>query len=389
VSRHIPSRFSSSALRWAVGLLSCVASWHAAASIGAAPAQAAVVVVRRPMWDNIDAQLAYAHMIRTLAEARDINAQAVAKEIQNSVDYVNAFYARRHIYEEEYRKKHPDELAREDKRQERMQKRLDQYQAIIGGGDRSRTLMLNWLLQELSSSVSSLQWVLGGKSPLQPEVELKLTHPDLQRIWLTDGGREGSRLVFAAGDGKVFLPPWPLALRRPKCDAARDDFDRARDAVEKEIKATGKVSYESQTKLMQAVMGLYAALDAAYPAEKRKDSREFSDYAAGKACIETLMAATHRAISINDPSAFIPQPRFEGDSLFGLIQYMNRNGLKFATPPRSVDAKGVYEKLFQNLRMMYKQIGQDKPQAAAQQRDATEANQAPKNQDEPKKDRDV
>ena len=101
---------------------------------------------------------------RSVAEARKINAEAVAQEIQNSVDYVKAYYERRHIYEEEYRKKHPDAITVENRRQKMLKERVEkQYQAIMRGGDRSMTDMLNWLLQELSSSVMSLQYVLDEK----------------------------------------------------------------------------------------------------------------------------------------------------------------------------------------------------------------------------------
>ena len=378
MSRHIPSRFSSSALRWAVGLLSCVASWQAVAAFG-----------RTPLSDQINAEarfvVASGYMVRSVAEARKINAEAVALEIQNSVAYVKAYYERRNIYKEEWRKANPDYVKSEEHRQDVLKLRASkQYQDVLRG---DTTKMSNWLLRELSNSVVSFQYVLSGKSPLQPETDLKLTDRDLQRIRLTDGGREGSRLVFAAGDGKVLLPKWPLALRRPECDAARDNYDRTRDAVVKEIQATGKISYENQTKLMRAVNGLYTALDAAFSSEQRKDPKEFSVYAAGKRYVQTLVAAAHRAITINDATVFSSELRFQGNSLFGLIQHMHRNGLEFAPPEPG--GEGTYKTLFENLRTMYINIGREQLVADAQQRNANDANQAPKKQDEPKKDRDV
>ena len=118
-------------------------------------------------------------MARSVAEARKINAEAVAQEIQNSVDYVKAYYERRHIYEEEYRKKRPDAITVENRRQKMLKERVEkQYQAVMRGGDRSMTDMLNWLLQELSSSVMSLQYVLDGKTPLQSEAGVKLTQQE-------------------------------------------------------------------------------------------------------------------------------------------------------------------------------------------------------------------
>jgi len=381
MSRHIARRFSSLAIRLAAGVLSCTVSWHAVAAFG-----------QTALGDQIRAEARYidacARMRLAASEARRIDAEAFALEIDNSVAYVKAYYDRRHLYEAEWRRRNPDAITLENQRQANLKLRAEKhYQAVMRGSDRGVTDMSNWLLRELSNSVVSYQYLFAGKSALQPETDLKLTDRDLQLIRLTDGGREGSRLVFAAGDGKVLLPKWPLALRGHECDAARDNYERARDAVVKEIQTTGKISYEAQTELMQAVNGLYAALKAAYPKEKLNDQREFLVYAAGKRYVQTLVAAAHRAITINDASVFSSQLRFQGNSLFGLIQHMHRNGLEFAPPEPG--GEGNYRTLFENLRTMYINIGREQPAADAQQRNANDANQAPKKQDEPKKDRDV
>jgi hypothetical protein len=342
-------------------MLACIVAWAAEPSFG-----------RTPLSDQINAEARYVaacgYMARSVAEARKINAEAVAQEIQDSVDYVKAYYERRHIYEEEWRKKHPDDWTRESQRQERIKKRVEkQYQSIMRGGDRSMTDMLNWLLQEISNSTTSLQYVFDAKSPLQPEADLKLTERELRLIRLTDGGHEGSRLVFSAGDGNVLLPKWPLALRGRECDAARDNYDRARDAAVKEMRATHEISYDNQVKLMQAVNGLFIALDTAYPSEIRKDHREFLDYSAGKRFIQSLVAAAHRAITINDVSVFSGGLRFQGDSLFALIQHMHQNGLQFAQPEPG--GESIYKIVFTNLRTMYVNLAREQP-ANAQQKDA-------------------
>ena len=260
---------------------------------------------------------------------------------------MKAYYERRHIYEEEWRKKHPDQWTLESKRQEKIKKRVDQqYQYIMNHGDRSMTDMLNWLLQELSNSTTSLQYVFDAKSPLQPEADLKLTEQELGKIRLTDGGHEGSRMVFAAGDGKVLLPKWPVGLRGHECDAARDNFDQARDAVVKDVHATHKVSSESQDQLIQAVNGLFVALDAAYPGNVRDDSSKFKDYWVAKGFTKSLLAAANRAIDVNDPSVFSDGLRFQGDSLFALVEHMHRNGLQVC-PARARWRRNLQNRLHQ------------------------------------------
>jgi hypothetical protein len=231
------------------------------------------------------------------------------------------------------------------------------------------------LLRELSRPVVSYQYLLGGKNLVQPEIDAKLTARDLQFIRLTDGGSKASRLVFAAADGSVLLPHWPFGLRGNECAAARDSYERTRDAVVKEIQAQGKLSHENQTKLMQDINGLFVALEAAYPSERRKTPAEFLDYTTGKRFVQTLLAAAHRAIAVNDASVFNGGLRFQGESLLGLIQHMYQNGLEFAPPEPG--GEGVYKTLFQNLRALYISMGQELPPAAdGQERAAPKADKA-------------
>jgi hypothetical protein len=386
--RCIARRFSSSAIQLTCGLLACITSWNPSA-LAEPPTTTEInsnthIEFNRsgggetPLSAQINAEARYVaacgYMYRSVAEARKINAEAVALEIQNSVDYVKAYYERRHLYEEEWRRKHPDVWTLENQRQTRLKERVaKQYQAVCRDGDGNVTTMLNWLLQELANSVVSYQYVMGGKTVLQPESDMKLSDRDIQRLRLTDGGHKNSRLVFAAGDGNVLLPKWPLALRRPECDAARNEFDQARDAAVKEIRTAGKISYESQTRLMKAVNGLYVALDAAFSREQLLDTKEYSVYAAGKRYVQTLVAAAHRAITINDASVFNGQLRFQGNSLFALVQHMHQNGLEFAPPEPG--AEGLYRTVFENLRTMYIDIGREQS--------AAESKQVPKDQDKP------
>ena len=272
----------------------------------------------------------------------------------------------------------------EKHRQEVLNRRVqEQYQDVMRG---DVTSTLNWLLRELSRPIVSYQYMLGGKSLIQPEIDAKLTVEDLQVIRLTDGGSKASRLVFAAGDGKVLLPNWPFSLRGDECAAARARYQQTRDAVVREIQEQGKMSHESQVQLMRDINGLFVALETAYPSERRKDPTAFLNYSAGKRFVQSLLAAAHRAISVNDASVFSGRLRFQGKTLLTLVQHMYRNGLEFAPPEPG--GEGVYHTLFQNLRALYISMGQERPNAA----DSNE-NGAPKTEksaakpQEPKEDR--
>lgn len=155
-----------------------------------------------------------------------------------------------------------------------------------------------------------------------------------------------------------------------ECDAARDNFDQARDAVVKDVHATHKVSSESQDQLIQAVNGLFVALDAAYPGNVRDDSSNFKDYWVAKGFTKSLLAAANRAIDVNDPSVFSDGLRFQGDSLFALVEHMHRNGLQFAPPEPG--GEGIYRTVFTNLRHMYVALAREQPAANEQQPNAAE-----------------
>ena len=364
MSTHCGHRFSPWWLQLTGGVLLCIVAWPTAPAFG-----------RTPFSDAINAEAHYVaacgYMARSVAEARKINAEAVASEIQNSVDYVKAFYERRRIHDEEWKKKHPTEWEQEDKRQAMIRKRVNEhYEYIMNHGDRSMTEVLNWLLGELSNSTTSLQYVFDAKSPLQPRADLELSEKELQQIRLTDGGHAGSQLVFAASDGTVLLPKWPPALRSHACDAARDNYDRARDTVVRDLQAKHAISPEGQDRLLQAVDGLFAALDAAYPSELLKKHRDYTEYWMAKRFIQSLLAAANRAIAVNDPSLFSRGLRFQGKSLFVLVQHMHRNGLQFAEP--GPGAEGVYKIMFENLRAMYAELAKEQPAAKGQQDNGAE-----------------
>lgn len=92
------------------------------------------------------------------------------------------------------------------------------------------------------------------------------------------------------------------------------------------------------------------------------------DYSAGKRFIQTLVAAVHRAITINDASVFSGGIRFQGDDLFALVRHMQCNGLQFAPPEPG--GERVYKTMFTNLRAMYVALGREQPGANAKQPNA-------------------
>jgi hypothetical protein len=299
---------------------------------------------------------AYGNMTQSVATARKINAEAVALEIQNSVDYVKAYFERREINRQEVAKLDPNYLERETRRQAVLKRRVEtQYQDILRG---DVTRPLNWLLRELSSPVVAYQYLPGSQTLLHSQLDPKLSPRDLEQLRLTDGGGKTSHLVFAAADGKVLHANWPLALRSEQFAGPRTDFEKARDDVLKEVQDTGKTTPESQAKLMQTLNAMFVALEDAYPKEVRKDPEQYLTYSTAKRFLQAALATSHRALSTNDPFVLGGGLRFQGDSVVGLVQHMYQNGLEFAPPEPG--GEGVYKSLFQSLRTLYTNIGSDR-----------------------------
>ena len=91
-----------------------------------------------------------------LAIARKINAQAVAQEIKNSVDYVDAYFKGRAVNKEARAKENPNYLARQEHLYDVRKKMVEKH---LGQGSNVDTL--NWLLAELSVPVLSNQYMVG------------------------------------------------------------------------------------------------------------------------------------------------------------------------------------------------------------------------------------
>ena len=325
-------------------------------------------------------------MIESVAIARKINAQAVAQEIQNSIDYVDAYFKRRELNRQWRAKENPNHLESEKHRQEVLERLVKE---LYPRGDKTETL--NWLLQELSRPVVSYQYLLGGKSLVQPELDAKLTARDLQFIRLTDGGSKASRLVFAAADGNVLLPHWPFSLRDRRVRRGPRQLRAHPRGGRKGNPATGKDQLRESNKAdAKTSTGCSWHSRPPIPSERRKDSKEFSDYAAGKRFVQTLLAAARRAIAINDAAVFNGSLRFQGNSLLALIQHMYQNGLEFAPPEPG--GEGVYETLYKNLRTLYISMEQERQHAAEGQEDAAPRHdkgvrKSPENREDPKGDR--
>ena len=336
----------------------------AASPVAAQEAQNHVVLIpsrgTTPLAAQIQAQAmyvaAYGDMVESVAIAREINAKAVAQEIKNSVDYVDAYFKRRAINREARAKENPNYLAREehlyDVRKKKVEKHLEQGNKVDA---------LNWLLGELSVPILSNQYLVGRGTLAESPLNQKLSPEDLQHLMLSGGGG----LVVPATGGKALEVHWPLALRDPDnadTTAARERFEQARADLFDDLRDSRQASDKTQKKLLQAVNGLFVALENAYPHKRRDDPAEFLDYNAAKQYLRSLLAATRLAITTRNPHELDGSLQFQGGGVVELLQHMYRNGLHFGTPQPG--GQRVYDALYDHLRALYVQFGQDQNAAA-------------------------
>jgi hypothetical protein len=285
--------------------------------------------------------------LESAAIARKVNAEAVALELKNWVDYVDDYFKRRELNrqwrEKERGGNYQDHLA---KLEEAEKKRVNQLFQSTLQGDVTREL--NWLLRELSGPAMAVQYtsreaIASFDAPLRPE--------DLKQIILTDGGRGGNKLVFSASGGKPLDIPWPYALGRPEFDKDRKEFEASRDAVVQEIQEKGRTGQKNGEQMWKTVNQLLVTLENSYPEEVRKNPTVFLEYSASKGFVQSLIGQTNRALTTNDRSVFDGSLQFKGKTVVDLVEHMCQRGMMFDRPQPG--GEGVYSSLFEKMRNLY------------------------------------
>lgn len=307
--------------------------------------------------------VAQGDLAESIAIARKIHAEAVALEMQNWVNYVDAYFERREKWRQWRRKENPTYLQREAYRQEVIKKRIEtQYQDVVKG---DVTEHLNWLLAELfgpmayqyfSGSQGVSDWPVSDdlKQALAAIAAQRLKEEDLHLIRFNAGGLE-----FPANDSKVLGGFWPVGLRGPEFETRRAHFEEARDEALAKLRTGDEVSHENGQNLVRAVNDLFVALDEAYPPDARKEISVSLTYHEAQRYLRSLLFQVHRLIRTHDHSAFDGSLCFEAGTLLDLLQHMYRTGVVFAPP--EAGGQRVYQGiLMPNMRNIYMALGSEK-----------------------------
>ena len=302
-----------------------------------------------PLSFKIHSEAAYmagrGSLVESVAIARLIHAEAFAKELENSIEYVDTYFRRRELNREWRAKEDPRYLEAEKIRQEALKRRLkEHFSDVLQGTD--PTPELNWLLVELSGPTQSLGYLTSQATLTESESGNKLSEADLALIRFGDG-----RVTFSATDPQILETRWPFALRAESFIPLQKNFLSARETVLEEIRSEGQASRESGSRLIGSVDDLLVALEKAYPHEERIKPTVFLEYDSAKRNLRSLTWEVHRTIHYGDRSLFDETLRFEGGTVEELIWHMVRKGLVFGPPPPGGDR--VYRGLLGSLRNLY------------------------------------
>ncbi len=308
---------------------------------------------------NIHAQAdflrAYGEASVDLAVARDINAQAVAKEIENSIAMVNAYWERKTIGEIERYKRLYHHLDSQKLQNSKIWDRVKNHPELafpqIQNG-----VAPNWLLARLSTTILAYDFAGGGASA-DMLVQLTLSKEDLHQLRLRQHVPNGQNLIFRADEGTaVNTDWWPYALAGADFNDYRFAFDRAKEKVVEEAQ-NGRVSPDAINEMAAALFDIQQAFDLKFAGgiktEKSYGSRmaTWNHYNTAKRFLQGLAGEIRRLEHTQKPTAFDGSLRFEGDNLVALITYMSRHGLDFA--PAEPGDEPAYHKVFTMMRDMY------------------------------------
>jgi hypothetical protein len=292
------------------------------------------------------------------AYARDVRAQAVRKEIANSVEYVKAYWERRSIYEAEKMKRYVAPLQRKEIQDSKTWALLKDHPEL-NGPSIVEGRALNFLLARLSGGVLAYQFSM-SKTALDARTldQLHLSAQTLHSLRLRQELAGGQQLVFRADEGvPVSVEWWPYLLRDDGFAMERKAFDRARKNAMTEA-SSGTVSNSADRELLAAFNELDRKFTARYPREKRVKTAELHQhYLMARRFLQSLSGEILRVQTAGTLSS-ADNLRFSGDNLVSLLTHMSRHGLDFA-PARPGD-EAAYHSVFRMLRDIYITVADDR-----------------------------
>lgn len=310
------------------------------------------------------------------ATAREIRAQAVRLEIENSVLRIEAYWERKAIGEAERYKRRTNLLDSKRRQNSKTWDRLKNHPDLNGPAI-ANGRALNFLLHRLSASILAYEYShdYSGDGDRVAE-QLALPPKMMVGLQLRQHLPNGKSLIFTADDpAPLKVDWWPYTLRGDELESYRDDFAKQRQLVVKEARA-GKISNKSLRAINQSFMNLSDEFHKQNNKAKRHSSgfRSWEQYKQADSFLKSMWGEIGRLQSVEDISFLDDELQFDtdrdGGNLVSLLKFMSRNGLDFA--PSKPGGENSYHFVFAMMRDLYANVADDdealKPQTEKYQR---------------------
>ena len=299
-----------------------------------------------------DAAVSFAH-------ARNLNAEAYSRELDNWVKEVRARWQREiegELGRMELNRIHQIkrlEFLNDRKWQnsftwDRLRNHPELSDASIETGD-----ALNFLLDRLGASALPYEFD-PATSRFSTDViaQLQLDDETLSHVMLQQGS-----YTFPANQemqGEDVL--WPYLLRWDEFESERRKYEAARKAVVEESEASGQVSVESIQQLQETLGDL---TDRFHRSRRVQDwLREHLRFSQFRANDRFLWKLNREIAQLEETGDIRPfqgrggyDPETDGDHVLSLLCFMNRNGIEFAPPQPG--SEFAYHRLFTQMRAIY------------------------------------
>ncbi|MGH7134653.1 MAG: hypothetical protein ACREHD_02875, partial [Pirellulales bacterium] len=261
--------------------------------------------------------------------ARNLEAEAASKEMDNSMKWVTTYFERRRLNREARAEEDPGYLDREEKRKQ-TQRRIHEN-GLPTGNDYSDDL--NWMLREILANTSPSVFLSDQpRSLISSPDNIRLSASDRHEIRVTEGALAGGKaMVFRVDTAEMLETRWRAVLKKERFKAVREAFEDARDSAIGDLGILHEVSETNQERLKRTVDDLADEL-AAYYRERPKPlpPQEGLERIEAQRFLRSLAMSTFRLIETNSSLAFDKSYRFQGDSVAELLQHLMSKGLEFA-----------------------------------------------------------
>ena len=291
--------------------------------------------------------------------ARDLNAEAYSKELDNWMKELRVHWDRKVVAEK--KKLELDQVRKIKKMRylnDRKWSHSRAWDRLKNHPELNKTRIekgkaLNFLLARLSVSALPYRFNPDSSRFSQDAIrQLSLDKAMLGHIMLKQGA-----FRFAADQSvQDSISLWPYLLRWDEFESTRSAFERARAVV---VKGSGSGSQVPVTKirhLHEALMRLTQEFHQSLEVKRWVDKHNrYSHFLTADRFLEELDREILRLEETGDIRPFRGgnsyDPNVAGDNLISLLCYMNRNGLDFA--PAQPGKESGYHHLFVMMRSLY------------------------------------